>query len=173
MGRTLIRLLALYPLVFGFPALAQAPDEQDLPPVTIVNTTDLHADAERAQQRQVPILLMFAQEGCAYCQVVEEEFLKPMLRNDAYRNKVLIRRVMLDDFDDIRGFDGGETTADQLALRYGARMTPTVVFLAPNGRELAPRIVGLQTVDFYGGDLDNAIDASLTKLRSVAFQQDN
>lgn len=145
----------------------------ELPPVHLVETTDLSADAQLARYRQVPIVLMFAMEDCGYCHVIEEEFLKPMLRNDAYDDKVLIRRLMVDEGGTITHFDGSETTPDALALQYGAQMTPTLVFLGPDGRELAPRIVGVRTVDFYGWDLDKGIDTSLSKIRDVAYQPGN
>lgn len=156
-------------------ALTMSPalQAQDLSPVHMVDTTDLSADAQLARYRQVPILVMFATEECGYCHIIEEEFLKPMLRNDAYEEKVLIRRVMLDDYGTFTDFDGSETTSDELASRYDARLTPTLVFLGPNGKELAPRIVGVQTVELYGWDLDNGIDTSLSKIRDLAYQDKN
>ena len=131
----------------------------------VVETLDLEADARLAAELQVPILVMFAQQGCAYCEIVEDEFLRPMLISGDYDNRVLIRRVMLDGFDSIRDFNGEMVGVDDLSMRYRAPMTPTVVFLNPQGREVAPRLIGVTTLDFYGGELDERIDAGIKRIR--------
>ena len=55
-----------------------------------------------------------------------------------------------------------------LAQRYGAPMTPTVIFVNPEGHELSLRLIGMTTVDFYGGYLDQGIDQSLHKMRPTS-----
>jgi len=40
-----------------------------------------------------------------------------------------------------------------------------VKFFDPQGHEVADPIVGLVTVDYYGGYLDQAIDTSIAKIR--------
>lgn len=159
------RLFALFFLLIlgGTPhtsSLAFAdPDDDALPPVTIVQAANLQLDGLQAKQRQVPILLMFAQEGCSWCRYVEEDQLKPMLRNADYRARVIIRQVMLDGTDSITDFDGRRTDANHLAMRYNASLTPTVIFVDSKGKQLVPSLVGVSNRDFYGGDLD----AGLTK----------
>ena len=163
------RLFALFFLLtlgssFSLQAFADEEDD-DLPPVTVVQTSDLRADAELARQRHVPILLMFAQHGCSWCRYVEEDQLKPMLRNADYRAQVIIRQVMIDDFSVITDFDGSQTKAASLAMRYNAPLTPTVVFIDDTGKLLAPRIVGVRNTEFYGGELDEALAQSAQKIR--------
>lgn len=141
--------------------------DNGLPPVHINIFTNLQSVADTARARRLPILLMFAMEGCAYCQTVEEEFLKPMLRSGDYENRVIIGEVRLDAGNRIRDFDGKMISVDQLALRYGAPVTPTVIFVNPEGKELSPKLIGMSTVYFYGGDLDNGIDQALKKMRPI------
>lgn len=131
-------------------------------------TRDLSALADQARERRLPILVMFSQRGCPYCTVVEEDFLEPMLRSGDYRDKIIMRRVMVDSFTPIRDFDGEEVDAGEFARRYQGYLTPTVVFLDAGGRELAPRVVGITTPDFYGGRLDEGIELSLSRLRPQA-----
>lgn len=156
--------LALLLLTGGLPAVAET-----LPEVQIRTVTDLQAEGELARQRQVPILIMFSMTHCPYCVVVREEFLKPMLRSGDYRDKVIIREIHTDDYSTLRDFDGRPVTADELAHRYHASLAPTVVFVDADGRELARRLVGITTVDYYGGFLDEAIDSSLQRLRQVVM----
>jgi thioredoxin-related protein len=134
--------------------------------VTIPPLHDLEADSKLAQGRQIPLLLMFASESCPYCVQVEEEFIKPMIISGHYTDKVLIRHVMVDGSEQVRGFDGRAISVDDLARRYSVSMVPTVVIVDPSGEPLVPRLVGITTRDFYGGELDDAIDASLAKLRT-------
>jgi len=153
----------LLSVAFFRPAAAEVDD--DLPPVQIKIFTNLQAVADTARARRLPILMMFAIEDCAYCQTVEEEFLKPMLRSGDYQNRVIIGEVRLDAGNRIRDFDGKMISVSNLALRYGAPVTPTVVFVSPEGKELSPKLIGMSTVYFYGGDLDNGIDQALEKMR--------
>ncbi|KPK39643.1 MAG: hypothetical protein AMJ69_05095 [Gammaproteobacteria bacterium SG8_47] len=133
--------------------------------VTIPPLHDLQSDAQLADGRKIPLLLLFASESCPYCVQVEEEFIKPMIISGHYTDKVLIRHVMVDSYERVTAFDGATISIDQLARRYGVSLVPTVVIVDARGEQLVPRLVGITTRDFYGGELDDAIDASLAKLR--------
>lgn len=149
------------------PAGADVDDDSALPPAHVSVFTDLHAVAETARARHLPILVMFSQEGCGYCSKVREDFLKPMIRSGDYRDRVIMGEVHMDAGNSVRDFNGKMIAADDLALRYGAPVTPTVVFVDPEGRQLASKLVGMSTEYFYGGDLDNGIDQALKKMRAT------
>ena len=59
----------------------------------------------------------------------------------------------------------GPTTQAQFAMRYRVQMVPTVMLFDAQGNVLATPLVGLTTVDFYGGYLDQAIDEAVSKVR--------
>jgi thioredoxin-related protein len=139
-----------------------------LPYVKVREPTDLQAVAQEARQRQLPILIMFSREGCPYCDVVREEFLKPMLRSGDYTDRVIMLEIHSDSYAPIRDFNGQMVNSDALAHRYRAGFAPTVVFLNHQGKELAERLIGITTRDFYGGFLDEAIEESLHRLRDLA-----
>mgnify|MGYP000597364203 CR=1 FL=1 len=166
--RFVVQVFLLSSLLLGYSS-SWASDyfyNEDLPPVKIINTADFRVDSRLAIKNQAPILILFAMEDCAYCHFVEEEHLKPMLRNPAdYGDKVIIRRVMTDDFDTLIDFDGKEISNMDFSARYGAYYSPTVVFLDHNGKRLS-LILGVRNTDFYGGDLDNSIELSLQKIRT-------
>lgn len=145
--------------------MAYADEEDTLPPVHIYSVTDFIKEAQQARESRLPILVMFSQEDCFYCRFVEEEYLKPMLRNAGYRQKVIIRRIKTDDFNHVIDFDGNKVSNLQLSSRYGAFVSPTIVFLNHEGRELAPRIHGVRNTEMYGYDLDKGIDDSLARIR--------
>lgn len=131
---------------------------------TVQMTTNLLADAKTAEQKQVPILILFSQESCGFCEIVRSDFLRPMLLNRDYDNKVLIRQMEFDG-DDVIGFDGQKVDMDTFMEPYNVGFTPTVIFLDSKGNELTEQIIGITTVHFYGGFLDDNIDLSLKKLR--------
>lgn len=139
--------------------------------VQVQESTNLQADGQLARNRQVPLLIMFAMQDCPYCVVVREEFLNPMLISGDYDNKVVIREIHTDSYLKLRDFNGKPVTSGALARRYDVSLVPTVVFVDAEGRELAKRLIGITTVDFYGGFLDEAIEASLIKLRQQLINQ--
>ena len=53
---------------------------------------------------------------------------------------------------------------DQLIRAWGVKVAPTVLFLGKDGREVAPRLVGGTTSDFYGAYLDERIRVAQTAI---------
>jgi thioredoxin-related protein len=136
-----------------------------LPEVHITELKSLQQDAHLANKKRLPILIMFSAQHCPFCVTVKEAFLKPMLRSGHYTDKVLIRKVELDGRKALRGFNGEKLSVRALASRYKVFVTPTLILVDAKGRELAERLVGIATVDYYGGYLDDAIDSALLGLR--------
>lgn len=135
-------------------------------PVHIKATTDLQATARLSQTRHLPLMLVFSAVACTYCRLLDEDFIKPMLISGDYTHKVLIRQVMIDAGGTVRDFNGTSIPIGTLVRRYKVFVTPTVIFVDARGRPLAHRLVGITNVDFYGGDLDDAINESLAHLRA-------
>ena len=159
-----VRLFLIFTSL-SFTGLSLAEELDLLPPVTIVNSTDLQSDGALSQQSHKPILILFAMQGCTYCQYVEEEHLKPMLRNATYSSKVIIRRVMTDSYGSIVDFNGESVSGQELSTRYGAYLTPTVVFVDHQGKKLVQSIHGVRNTEYYGQDLDEGLDRSLLTIR--------
>lgn len=148
-----------------------AAEAEILPYVKVREPTDLQAVGQEARQHQLPLLIMFSRQGCPYCDVVREEFLKPMLRSGDYTQRVVILEIHTDSYAQLRDFDGQMITTEALARRYRASFAPTVVFLDHQGKELVERLIGITTRDFYGGFLDEAIEQALLRLRNLGLQQ--
>jgi thioredoxin-related protein len=127
--------------------------------------TDLRQDGRQAQDRQLHILLVFSAATCAYCQQLEDAFLKPMLISGEYTEKVIIRRLLLDIGQYATDFDGTQREAAAIASRYRAWVTPTIVFIDGSGREVAERMKGINTPELFGGYLDACIDTALLMIR--------
>jgi thioredoxin-related protein len=130
--------------------------------------TDLQADGQHALEARLPILLTFSAIACDYCRQLEDEFLRPMLISGEYTDRILIRRMLLDNGSRIIDFSGERIATTQLSDRYKVFVTPTILFTDGNGNELARRMVGINTPEMYGGYLDNCIATALYAIRTPA-----
>jgi thioredoxin-related protein len=128
---------------------------------------DLRDAGRRAEQSCAPVLLEFAAEYCDYCVLLEREILDPTLLDKSYDQRVVMRKLLIDGATTLRDFDDLSTDAASIAGRYKVWVTPTVLFVDSHGEELAERLVGVSSVDFYGGYLDAALDQSRQRLREL------
>ena len=129
---------------------------------------DLQQEGRQAQSRQLPIMLTFSADDCSYCELLEEDFLQPMLLSGEYGDRAIIRKLILDDGSSVSDFSGRETEATRLSDQYRVFVTPTILFIDGEGRELAERIVGINTPELFGGYLDACIDTALASIRNPA-----
>lgn len=157
-----LKYLKILAFALAMPLGASA--EQGVP-ARVEESRNLEADARLAQAHTLPILLSFSSEHCGYCALLEEDFLKPMLISGDYQDKILIRKIIIDSGHNLVDFDGATVGSDQLASRYRVKVVPTVLFVDARGQELAERMVGINTPEFYGGYLDQNIDTALSRVR--------
>ena len=150
-------LLVAVPLLLVF-ALSGA--TATVPPVS-----NLQHEGALANERQLPVLLFFASTICGYCDQLEEDFLQPMLLSGDYEDKVIIRKLIIDQGSTIKDFDGNTVMAGKLSDRYKVFVTPTMLFIDGKGRELAERMVGINTPELFGGYLEDCIDTALQQIR--------
>lgn len=120
------------------------------------------------QEKKIPLLLAFEAEHCNYCTRLKAEHLQPMNNNEGYQQRVLIRTIKLNSSDKIINFNGEETTPSQLSNKYKAFLTPTMLFLNDKGEEVAKRMLGYNSPDYFGLYLDQAIDAAGEKIKETA-----
>jgi thioredoxin-related protein len=133
----------------------------------VLPASDLHLESLEAERNCKPLLLEFASSSCSYCHLLEAEVLNPTLLNRDYDRRVLMRKLVIDNAARLTDFDGsGQVSAQQLASRYKVNVTPTLLFVDSRGREVAERMVGVTTLEFYGGYLDIALDFSRDTLRA-------
>lgn len=130
---------------------------------------DFRVEAKAAQNRQVPILVLFMEESCSYCETALQDFLLPMHRDPAFRDKVILRQIETGSTDPLIDFDGKVTTYKSFSGKHKVSVVPNVMLFNSNGQVLT-YLEGLLTVDFYYGFLVNAIDESLEKIREGNLQ---
>lgn len=131
-------------------------------PLALPSPSSLRAAAQAAAARGEPLVVMTTLAGCPYCDLVRNHHLLPLRREGA------VQAVQIDIRDrtsNLQGFAGENTTPAEQARAWKARFAPTVLFLGPNGQELAERLVGVAVPDFYGDYLQARLSEARNKLK--------
>lgn len=112
------------------------------------------------------IVVMVDQEDCPYCRRVEEEFFAAILASGQYRDHAVIGKISIDAGETIIDQSGQKISTREFLAEYGTDWTPTVLFLDHQKREVAERLTGLLTPDYYVYYLERSIDTAIRNLQS-------
>jgi thioredoxin-related protein len=74
----------------------------------------------------------------------------------------------LDDKRQLTNFNGELISTTDFAKQYGVIGTPTLVFLDAEGHELSEKLVGIWSIDYFGGYIDERIDIAREKLMQLS-----
>lgn len=114
---------------------------------------------EAALRAKQPLVVLASLDGCPYCEIVRNNYLAPLQRDErlpVVQLELAVPRPVLD-------FDGRPSSHDQLLRLWGVKAAPTVLFFGQGGREVAPRLVGA-SVDFYAAYLEQRLAAARRSL---------
>ena len=126
---------------------------------------DLKTTANQSPQKVV--VLYFTAEYCMYCQALDRDVLGPVMRSGEYAEIANFLRLQHDEPETkLTDFDGSLVSNRELIQRYKVNVTPTLIFLGPNGHEVASPLIGFLTVDFYGAYLDQSLKDGRAQLFS-------
>ena len=117
-------------------------------------------------QQGMPVVVFVSRDACPYCRTLRDQILTPMLAADKFAHRAILVEVSLDRVDPIAGFEKGQMTAKDFGEFYGAEITPTLLFLDSEGREIGKRLVGISNLELYGHYLQKSIDEALLAIRS-------
>lgn len=106
------------------------------------------------------LLLLVSQPGCHYCELIKEEILQPMQVSGHYDASTIIRVINIYAGQSLKDFSGKQVDATAFAKRYDAWATPTLLFLDRNGNQIADKMVGINTPEFYGYYVDKSLSAA-------------
>lgn len=132
----------------------------------IAPAKDLSADGRAMRPRGAVMLILFSQNGCRWCERARREVLLPLQNDPVSARRLLLREIALDSDAPLIDFDGRPSTQRRFAADAGARFTPTLMVVGPDGRRLAEPIVGFLTADFYAEYVNRAVAEGLGKLKS-------
>ena len=126
---------------------------------------DLHDLGRASDIRKIPVVLFFSSKHCEYCDLVRNEFLKHLLTDPAFMNKLLLREVRIDSTRLLLDFNRRSITHTAFTEQRAIELVPTIQFTDGLGDILTEDIVGVTTLGFYGAYLEKAIEQSLSTLR--------
>lgn len=137
------------------------------PQVKIKELNNLQQLSVESKQNNLPILLSFGAEWCEFCEQLKDEVLDPMALGGQYEGKyVYLRYVSIDDPDPIPGFNGTDVIKADWAEAYGSDLTPTVLFIDGEGKEVAPRIVGISNIELYSAMIHRALNTAYKNMNN-------
>ncbi len=132
----------------------------------LIEENNFQALSKEMKQKSLGLVLMFHAEHCPYCALMENEILSPMVKSGEYDNRVMIRKLQIDEARDVKDFSGKVVEPSDISDRYGATLTPTLVFLDYLGNEKAEKMIGINTVELFSAYLDEEIDKLMQNLNN-------
>ena len=119
-----------------------------------------------SRQQGIPAVVFVSRDACPYCRTLRDKVLKPMLTADKFEHRAILVEVSLDRAKPLTDFENRQMTAKAFGELYRAEITPTLLFLDSDGREIGKRIIGISNLELYGHYLQKSIDKALLAIRS-------
>jgi thioredoxin-related protein len=128
-------------------------DASSAPLKAIPATQSLQAEISAALKMASPLLVFVSLDNCPFCKIARENYLLPLMNEQS----IPVVQVNFRNSSSVLDARGNVTTQDQLVRAWGVKVAPTVLFLGKDGKEIAPRLTGGSTSDFYGAYLEERI----------------
>jgi thioredoxin-related protein len=133
--------------------------------IRVPRIEDFSRAGERARKEGRLLVVLVSQHHCPYCEKIKAEIIRPMLKARDFGDSILLGEILIDQGERLVDFQGRQVPAADFAHRYGVFVTPTLLFLGPDGRELAKQMVGINTVEMYFYYVSESIREGLRRLR--------
>jgi thioredoxin-related protein len=134
-------------------------EKPETAPIPELNS--LEEAAKAAKARGVPILVEFSTPWCRYCEALEQQVLKPLMRSGKHKDRIIVKKLEVNTYSSIAGFDGRQYRTDLISQMYDVDLYPTLVFFDAGGNEISQRIVGITVLEYVAGELEKAIDIAV------------
>jgi hypothetical protein len=140
------RLSVLIAGLFSWDATATALKE-------IPSAKSLLVEISLALKTASPLLVFISLDHCPFCKIARENYLIPLMSEQS----IYIVQVSFGHLTSVTDMRGHVITQDQMIRAWGVKVAPTVLFVGRGGKEVAPRLTGGSTSDFYGAYLDERL----------------
>jgi thioredoxin-related protein len=158
-GKTwLVVLLASLLTEQGVLAIDYKDEYGDEPEPTMIElVVNLQEQAALARKEGIPLLIEFSSPWCGYCEALEKEVLEPMLKNNQFRKRVILRKLEVNDYSSVIDFTGQSRLSVNLAMSMKVDLYPTLVFFNGRGEEIGQRLVGITVLEFVSDELEKGL----------------
>ena len=119
---------------------------------TLPLSASLPDELARALKARQPLVVMVSLHRCPWCEEVRNNYLAPMRAQE----RLPVVQVDMLSPRQTRDLQGAPTTHEALGRAWDVKVAPTVLFLGPQGKEVADRLVG-GSPDFYSAYLDRRL----------------
>ncbi|RTZ81122.1 MAG: hypothetical protein DSZ01_01245 [Gammaproteobacteria bacterium] len=120
---------------------------------------------DRARREGRLLVVLVSQHDCPYCELIKAEIIRPMIKARDFADSILLGEIFIDEGEQVVDFQGNRVPAADFARRYGFFVTPTLLFLGPDGKELVKQMVGINTVEMYFHYVSQSIEEGLKLLQ--------
>lgn len=128
---------------------------RDIPEAKLFQT-----EISAALKMGYPLLVFVSLDNCPFCKIAKNNYLVPLMNEQ----RVPIVQLNFRYAALVTDWHGKTLSQDQLIRASAVKVAPTVLFLGNDGREIAPRLTGGSTSDFYGTYLDERIRMAQTAI---------
>ncbi len=128
---------------------------------------DLARKARAANASGAPLVVMFTQPDCPFCERAKRDYLDPVAA-PGRSDRLHLVEIDITSRERLTDFDGRLTTHLDFARAHRARLTPTLVFLDARGATLTDPLIGLSVPDLYQGMLERRLEQARSALRGAA-----
>ncbi|MGE5131017.1 MAG: thioredoxin fold domain-containing protein [Sphingomonadaceae bacterium] len=125
---------------------------------------DLARAARDAQRTGGPLVVLYTQPDCVYCERAKRDYLEPLLADRAAAPRIV--EVDVTSQARLADFSGRSVSQAEFARTQHVRILPTLGFYGPGGERLAQPLVGLTVPDFYLAYLGARLDDARKRLAS-------
>lgn len=123
---------------------------------------DFQKLGQRACQENKVMVVMVSRESCPYCIKLKKQIFIPEVKYGELNDKWLLRELRIDGGMTHIDFKGKKVNSVDYARSIKATLTPTMLFLDKNGKEVGKRIVGIGgAMEFYDFYLKKSINQAL------------
>jgi thioredoxin-related protein len=123
----------------------------------------LQNDIAAALKSSKPLVVLVSLDNCPFCKIARENYLIPLM----VEQSINVVQVNFNHQTPIDDAQGKPTTHAQLIRTWDINAAPAVLFLGKNGKEVATRLVGGSTSDFYGAYLEERIYQAIKVLQAA------
>lgn len=110
-----------------------------------------------------PLVVLVSLAGCPFCKIVRENYLSPLRAQQS----LPVVQVDMHSAAAVQDFKGVALTHDALVHAWGVKVAPTVLFFGRSGTEVAPRLEGIGSPDYYGAVLDDRLAQAQKAIQSL------
>jgi hypothetical protein len=116
------------------------------PAAELPAAADLRAEAAAAARSGQPLVILYSRRDCHFCERIRQDHLHALADSPGHRG-IVVRQIDQDSTRPLRDFGGRPATHAGIAAGERIKLVPVVAFYGPDGRRLAPPIIGARIAD--------------------------